>query len=373
MKILLLSAYDADSHQYWRSSLVNQFPEFEWECMTLPARYFSWRIRGNSMSWAFGPDSEILHQSFDLIIATSMTDLASLRGFIPSLAQIPTLLYFHENQFAYPVSQKANKSIEPQMVNLYSALSADYIAFNSDYNRETFLEGVTHLLKRLPDYIPTDIPDLLRQKSEVLEVPLVAECYQSHEQHSSLSNTLEVIWNHRWEYDKGPDKLLNAMDSILHNDPSILFHIVGQQFRNIPEAFNLIKQNHTANIKSWGYVTSHQEYRALLRTTDVVLSTAEHDYQGIAVLEAVASGAIPALPDRLAYKELFAKEYRYSETNETASLTQMMTDLAMKKRAGEMPQAPDISHLSWEHCKPRYYEAFKETIQRFNSNNPAMD
>ena len=105
MKILLLSAYDADSHRYWRKHLVENFPEHQWTVLSLPGRYFSWRIRGNSLSWAFGEQSEKLKRQYDLVIATSMTDLFSLRGFIPSLGNIPTLVYFHENQFDYPATE----------------------------------------------------------------------------------------------------------------------------------------------------------------------------------------------------------------------------------------------------------------------------
>src|SRR5690554_445672 len=99
MRILLLSAYDAVSHQYWRKGLVNALPEHDWTVLSLPARYFSWRIRGNSLSWAFG-ERERLQQPYDLVIATSMVDLTSLRGLVPSLARTPCVVYFHENQFA---------------------------------------------------------------------------------------------------------------------------------------------------------------------------------------------------------------------------------------------------------------------------------
>ncbi len=54
MKILLLSAYDAMSHGYWRKGLMNAFPENDWTVLTLPPRYISWRLRGNSLSWAWG-------------------------------------------------------------------------------------------------------------------------------------------------------------------------------------------------------------------------------------------------------------------------------------------------------------------------------
>ena len=99
MKILLLSAYDAASHQRWRQELEEFFPEHQWTQLSLPPRYFSWRVRGNSVSWAFSQRT-LLTQAYDLVIVTSMVDLSSLRGFVPELARIPTLVYFHENQFA---------------------------------------------------------------------------------------------------------------------------------------------------------------------------------------------------------------------------------------------------------------------------------
>jgi len=101
MRILLLSAYDAASHKQWRQALVSNLSEHDWSVLTLPDRHFSWRIRGNALSWA-AEQEKTLQQPFELIIATSMVDLATLKGIVPRLAAIPTLLYFHENQFAYP-------------------------------------------------------------------------------------------------------------------------------------------------------------------------------------------------------------------------------------------------------------------------------
>ncbi|HJO12685.1 MAG: DUF3524 domain-containing protein [Gammaproteobacteria bacterium] len=145
-KILLLSAYDTSSHHYWRDQLANMFSAYEWTQRALPARHFSWRIRGNSLSWGFD-EADSFREDYDLLIATSMVDLSSLRGFIPKLATLPTLVYFHENQFAYPMGTVSNKNAEQQLVPIYSALCADAICFNSNYNRTTFLEGARSLFK----------------------------------------------------------------------------------------------------------------------------------------------------------------------------------------------------------------------------------
>jgi len=50
-RILLLSAYDAASHQYWRNWLSASFPEYDWTCLTQPDRHFYWRIRSNALTF----------------------------------------------------------------------------------------------------------------------------------------------------------------------------------------------------------------------------------------------------------------------------------------------------------------------------------
>jgi hypothetical protein len=92
MRILLLSPYDTLSHQRWRKGLVAQLAEHHWTVLTLPPRWFAWRIRGNSLSWGLG-ERATLEAGYDRVIATSMTDLAALRGLVPALAGTPSLAH----------------------------------------------------------------------------------------------------------------------------------------------------------------------------------------------------------------------------------------------------------------------------------------
>ena len=92
-KGLLISAYDAGSHKYWRKGLVEYLSEYDWTIIVLPARYFSWRIRGNPISLLAQYHRE-LSSHYDFIVATSMVDLATLKGLLPSLAAVPSLVYF---------------------------------------------------------------------------------------------------------------------------------------------------------------------------------------------------------------------------------------------------------------------------------------
>ncbi|GGB93558.1 glycosyl transferase family 1 [Marinobacterium zhoushanense] len=355
MRILLLSAYDAVSHRYWRQGLVNAFPEHQWTVLSLPARYFSWRIRGNSLSWAFG-ERERLSQPYDLVIATSMVDLSALRGFVPSLAATPTLVYFHENQFDYPESGREYRSVEPQILNLYNALCADRVLFNSAYNRDTLLSGADALLRKLPDQVPPGLVDQIRARSQVLHVPLPDVAFLPHE---PVTGPLEMVWNHRWEFDKGPELLLAAVTELQAAQVPFRLHVVGQQFRSTPPVFEQLHQRlaQSGQLGCWGHIDGIGEYRRLLQRADVVLSTALHDFQGIAVLEAVAAGCRPVVPDRLAYPELFPDDCRYAEVDESRSLSQMVAQLAQRKVEGVALDVSDISHLSWRSMRPAWAEA----------------
>ena len=79
--VWLLSAYKADSHGAWADWLVSTFPEIRWFRLELPGRFFQWRIRGNPLSWLDSLPAEIP----DLILATSMVDVATIRGLHPRL------------------------------------------------------------------------------------------------------------------------------------------------------------------------------------------------------------------------------------------------------------------------------------------------
>ncbi len=354
MRILLLSPYDADSHRRWREGLVAAFPEHDWRVHTLPPRHFQWRIRGNPLALARAVGSDVP----DRIIATSMTDLATLRGLVPALATVPAILYFHENQFAYPPGADGRLRVEPQMVTLYGALAARRIVFNSQWNRDSFLDGVAALLRRMPDAVPRGVVSDLRAKAVCLPVPLEDTLFEGP---PAPLQRFTLVWNHRWEYDKGPERLLQAMTRLAARGVDFTLHVVGQRFRRIPPEFEALRERLGERIGQWGPVADRVGYLALLRRSHVVLSTALHDFQGLAVLEAVACGCRPLVPDRLAYPEWFGAEWRYAShpedaAAEAAALTDTLAVWAARHADGTLPPAPSVRPLAWSRLAPRYGE-----------------
>nr|WP_100638712.1 DUF3524 domain-containing protein [Marinobacter salexigens] len=333
-RILLLSAYDAASHKRWREQLMALLPEYHWHALALAPRFFQWRIRGNALSWLNEPCFE---ESWDLVIATSMVDLATLRGLHPQLANTPCLLYMHENQFAFPVSNQQQGRVEPQVVNLYGAVAADSVVFNSAWNRDSFLQGAAEFLGKMPDAVPEGLIEGLQHKSRVLPVPI--EDYLFADNPKLLNRDCpHLLWNHRWEYDKAPDRLLSFLKRLEKRQQPYRLSVVGEGFRNHPGSFDQIAAQFGNRIDSWGFLESRAEYDGLLRKADIVLSTALHDFQGLSILEAMASGCVPLAPDRLAYREYVPDSCRY-ESHEQDAGAEAEAAISCLQRILEKPPA----------------------------------
>ena len=360
MKVLLLSAYAAQSHVHWQRGLLAMFPDWQWQVLSLPPRYFSWRVRGNPLYWSL-TERALLERDYDLLLATSMVDLATLRGLVPALARVPSLLYFHENQFDYPRQREQSSLLEAQMVSLYSALAADQLLFNSAYNRDSFLDGLAGLLGRLPDRVPPGVVAGLRDKARVLPVAIELEPDTPATARwpgaggERPARPLRLLWSGRFEHDKGGDRLLLALQQLDRHGLDYELALCGQQFRNSPAVFAEIEARFSHRLVHFGYLPAASDYRALLRAADVVLSAALHEFQGLAVLEAVASGCLPAVPDRLSYPEIYPVKFRYSShlddaAGEALAAARLVCELA--RQAGIV--APDVSAFGVARLKPRY-------------------
>lgn len=314
MKILLLSAYDATSHRYWREGLVQNLGDHQWTVATLPARHFSWRIRGNSLTFAHM--DRIRRGQFDLIIATSMTDLATLKGLVPTLGHVPAIVYFHENQFDYPVRRDNPHQVDRQLTTIYTALAATRLVFNSEYNRRTFFTGAKALLAKMPDGVPGDAITKLSQRSSVIPVALSEFCFRAN----TAGRPRTIVWNHRWEYDKGVLLLQQVLIELVKSAEPFVFHLLGEPFHTrepvMQENLDLLARH--GRLGKTGFIEERDQYLSLLASCHVVLSTALHEFQGISVQEAMATGCIPIVPDRLVYPEYVMAQHRYASPADAA-------------------------------------------------------
>ncbi|MEQ8659759.1 MAG: DUF3524 domain-containing protein [Gammaproteobacteria bacterium] len=351
---LLVSGYDATSHARWAEGVIRAVDTFAWRRVALPARHFSWRVRANALALLEPARIARLTPAPRLLLATSMLDLATLRGCVPALAGTRVVVYFHENQFAYPGRDARLDDV--RLISVKSALAADAVAFNSAYNRDTFLDGAAALLARMPDGLPRHHVERIAARAHVLPVPL--DLPQACAPRPPRG-PLRLLWNHRWEHDKGPARLLALVAALERAGVDFELNVCGQRFRRVPPALSVLQARFAHRLGHCGPLDDAAAYQALLARMDVVLSTALHDFQGLAVLEAVAAGCVPLVPDRLAYRELFAPAWRYPAfgddvAREVAALAARVTALAAAKRAGRLPVPPALDALGWPALGARY-------------------
>jgi len=365
---LLLSAYDAVSHRHWREQVTSLVDKFQWHQLSLPPRHFNWRIRGNSLCWAFG-DYDLQPEHHDILLCTSMTDLASLRGFVPPLADLPTAVYCHENQFCYPGNAVQQDRVEPKITTLYTALCADILLFNSQFNHRTFMQGISRLLDTMPDHVPGGVTDRLESLSKILPVPLPDHLFLSRHaaQEHDQEDMMIIVWNHRHEHDKGPALLLQVVHELIRRNVRFRLHLLGQQFRRSPAEFAEVTQSMTSYYQQsgitpghTGYIPDTADYHDLIARSDVVLSTADHDFQGLSLLEATALGCTPLAPARLVYPEyLDADPWLYSGTNlneEAQAAVTRLQQWAALKIAGHKLPVPDVSAFSASRLSARWQQ-----------------
>lgn len=289
-----------------------------------------------------------------------MTDLAAFKGlFHRQLGDVPTVLYCHENQFAYPLTPGVTASVEPRMVSLYSALAADRVIFNSHYNRTTFLEGARVFLARMPDRLPAAGLEEIVEKSDVIPVPVRDTFFQRRV--SCAADPVTLIWNHRWEYDKGPDRLLTAMECLAQRGLSFRLCLAGQRFRQTPAPLRDLTTRFGPGVEDRGFLPVG-DYQALLERGGWVLSTAVHDFQGLAVQEAAAAGCVPLVPDRLVYPEWFSESYRYSSHTDPVVDGHAMAEQLLAWAESGAPAPPSVDAFRLEVLAPRYREVFNSLV-----------
>ncbi|MCI5167145.1 MAG: DUF3524 domain-containing protein, partial [Candidatus Electrothrix sp. GM3_4] len=258
------------------------------------------------------------------ILTSTFLDVAVLRSLLAAQGIcLPLAIYFHENQFSYPGQMHDSGMLQFASINFNSALCADRLAFNSRYNLETFLSGIRFYLKKSADMELCHLEEQIQAKSVILypgidfrQIDALLEGAPAEEQGDKEGEGENkepvIIWNHRWEHDKDPETFFHTLFELTEDHPFQVI-VLGEHFRHQPEIFDQAKTVLGNRLIHFGYVKSREEYARLLRQGDLVVSTARHEFFGISVLEGVRAGCRPVVPDRLSYRELFSKKYRYPE------------------------------------------------------------
>jgi glycosyltransferase involved in cell wall biosynthesis len=308
----------------------------------------------------------------DVYLVSDMLDLPvflALAG--GGLAGVPAVLYFHENQLTYVLPPETQRDLGYGMKNVASALAAKRVLFNSAYHREEFLGAVEELLEAMPDQVPRGVPETLRAKSGVLPVGCDLRALDRHHDRARVDtnagrwgNPAEgplVLWNHRWEYDKAPEEMFAAMVALKEEGVRFRLAVAGPGQGSVsPAVFAWARERLGDRIVQWGKVPSRGEYASLLWASDVVVSTAIHEFFGVSVVEALYCGCRPVLPARLSYPEIVPREAHDRVLYGEGGLVERLREALAEPVAWSQDwQRTWVVKYDWTSIGPRYDEEMR--------------
>lgn len=356
MRLLILEPYDGGSHRRFLDQLTLRL-DVDAVRLSLPARGWKWRMRFGAVAMAdavaaLPPE----HRSCDLVLASSFLDLATFRTLAPDALRFrPHVLYFHENQFAYPNRVESERDHHFGITQLMSSLAAERCLFNSHFNLESFLAGAEPILAKAPDMKLDNILSRIRARSRVYPVPLdlidEPACAAPRPSGPPL-----VLWNHRWEHDKNPESFFAAVEACAARGLEFEVAVAGQGFEHRPAIFDEARARLGERVVHFGFCESREDYLDLLRRSTVCVSTAHHEFQGLSVLEAAAQGCHLLLPDRLSYPELFPDLERYGSDDD---LKERLATLLAAPPAVDLRLVERAEELSWSVLGPRFLDLFE--------------
>jgi glycosyltransferase involved in cell wall biosynthesis len=366
MNILALEPYYGGSHRAFIDGL-SKASRHNWTLLTLPAHKWKWRMRHSAITFA-AKAAELPEkcQNWDLLFCSDMLNLAEFVALAPAgIAGLPKVVYFHENQLTYPVAAEDERDYQFAMTNLTSALAADAVWFNSQFHLDSFLDALARFLKSMPDYQPLGAIEIIRAKSSVYP-PGISD-FPARK--TREPGPLRILWAARWEHDKNPEDFFKALEILKTENVPFRISVIGQSFRDQPVIFEQAHSDLRDHIDLWGYQQSRYDYERALLSTDVAVSTANHEFFGISIVEAIAAGAYPLVPNRLSYPEILGlgrtegtKQFFYDGS--VQNLADKLSQLAARVEKAPLWPAHISSsiltdHFKWQNLASRYDNALE--------------
>ncbi|WP_163336897.1 DUF3524 domain-containing protein [Desulfopila sp. IMCC35008] len=327
LQILVVEPYFGGSHRHFLNGL-QQSVEAEYTLLTLPAR--KWKMRMQLSAPWFAQRVADLHESqryYDTVLCSTFVDVAVLRSLlvrVPGwnpLARFCT--YFHENQFVYPGQITDPAMFQFSAINFLTGVASDGLAFNSKFNRDSFLLESEKYIKKASDMNLANVYKAVLEKSCII-YPGIDYSQIDGKTRENENSVPVIVWNHRWEHDKNPDEFFSVLKSIKKKGVKFGLILLGESFLHQPSCFAKAKEEFRDELVHSGYAETKEEYATLLCRGDLVISTSIHEFFGISVLEAVRAGCYPLLPKRLSYPELFPSEYLYNEGELEKNLEELL-------------------------------------------------
>lgn len=311
-RIIFIEPFYGGSHKQLIDTITEGLHPREYVIFSMPAKKWHWRARTSAIYF-----SQVISTShnFTRLFCSSVLNLAELIGMRPDLQKCHKIVYFHENQLIYPVQEVKERDCQYGLNQIMTCLAADEILFNSTFNRSSFLDNVTPFLNLQPDCKMKTVVEMIKPKCQVLYFPIRFHAMPKEIPNSQNSNCLHLIWPHRWEHDKNPKLLVEVLMELNKRQVDFVVTICGETYKKVPECFEGLREKLGSKLINFGYLKKDQYINAIV-SGDIVISTAGHEFYGVAMLEATYCGCMPIAPNKLVYPEMYPPENLYNTSNQ---------------------------------------------------------
>lgn len=364
MRILLVEPYLTGSHRAWAEGYAAA-SRHGISLVAHDGRFWKWRMHGGPVTLAADVAEHVAAGGRpDLVLASSMTDLAGLLGLTRrTLGSVPAVLYMHENQLTYPLSPRDDPDATYPMIQWKAMAAADLVVFNSEFHRRAWFDALPGFLGRFPDHRHgADLIAPVARRSEVLPVGVDLHRLDGP---SLRAGPPLILWNQRAEHDKGPDEFADAVVALDRAGAEFRLALAGERFVSEPAAFDRLRSRLADRIVHDGYADD-TTYVELLRRSDIVVSTAHQEFFGIAISEAVYAGAFPLLPNRLVYPERIPEQHHdrclYDGSDDLVAKLRWVIANPEAAASAAARLATVMRALDWSVVAPRYDDRFEQLV-----------
>lgn len=337
--------------------------------LSLEGQFWQWRLLGGAITLA--EQYKSLDFTPDLIVASDMLDLTSFLALTrEQTASVPTVFYFHENQLTYPFGPRQKLGNHYAFINYVSALTADNVLFNSEFHRNVFLDELPRLLKHFPDHNNLKTIDALRHKSDVLPIGLNLKRYDDYQSSALKRDKPLILWNHRWEYDKNPKPFLRALVELANDSYDFEVVLAGENQRQKPTEFLKAQKALGSRVIHFGYVDNFADYARYLWESDIHVSTAQQDFFGISVVEAIYCGCYPLLAKRLNYPYLIPPEFHEDMLFESDEGLYYVLQQYLDQPKPTPPELREfVSQFDWNDLAPHYDDVLTQVVTNYHTSS----
>ncbi len=398
MRILLVEPWQTGSHLAWAEG-YKAASGHEVHIVGLPGELWRWRLRGGALPLGEKIATWIdMYGQPDMLLVSGLVDVAELLGLARRnlSPDVGVVIYQHESQLVYPVAE-GNYDNGAALRNWMSWCAADLVLFNSYHHLRSVTDALPGFISSLPDATHEPMVEPAISKFEVFPVgvdlggipewdPLPPrprpddriETAEGEETSLDVRTTSSgnqrpiILWPHRWERDKDPGAFLNALDKVREAGLDFGLVLAGQ---DPPSGSTIAAEERTRAEEEFAehIVVSGElerdEYLAYVAQCDLVVSCAKHEFFGVAVVEAVASGCIPLLPNALSYPELIRPPWHDTVLYEPGTFGTRLVDAVkrideLRAEAVGLPQS--MRRFDWTNMAKVYDERIDSVARRLS-------